>query len=414
MPEFEFKAIDAGGKAVSGVSSAYNQEDLAQVLHGQGIFLMECVQLPPKAGSADAALAKRARRLKLPVFHGRPAPKDIAFFTSQLAIMVRTSLPIMESLELLTVQTTNAAFKASLQDIERHVSEGMPISTAFERHPACFDKVYISLLAAGEASGKLDAMLARLASYLDFQLKLRQKVRSALLYPLIVIMTGILVVCFLVMFVLPTFKEIFAQLNVTLPLPTRLLFMLSDFLRAGWLLILGGAAAAWFSFRLWLRAPRNAVAFDRFVLRIPFLGELVRNIVLTRMLRTMGSLLDSGVSILRTLDLSKASADNHVFRELLENVTRSVREGNVLSRALAQSPHIPPAVIGMIATGERTGSLPEVIGRVSEFYEAQTDTAIKDLFTAMEPLFIVVLGVMVGGIAVSVLLPMFELARSIQ
>lgn len=414
MPEFEFKAIDAGGKAVTGVSSAYNQEDLAQVLHGQGIFLMECVQLPPKAGSPDALLAKRARILNLPIFHGRPAPKDVAFFTAQLAIMVRTSLPIMESLELLTVQTVNPAFKASLKDIERHVSEGMPISTAFERHPSCFDKVYISLLAAGEASGKLDLMLARLAGYLDFQLKLRQKVRSALLYPLIVIMTGILVICFLVMFVLPTFKEIFAQLNVTLPLPTRLLFALSDFLRAGWLLILGGAAAAWFSFRLWLRAPRNAVAFDRFVLSIPFLGELVRNIVLTRMLRTMGSLLDSGVSILRTLDLSKASADNHVFRELLENVTRSVREGNVLSRALAQSPHIPPAVIGMIATGERTGSLPEVIGRVSEFYEAQTDTAIKDLFTAMEPLFIVVLGVMVGGIAVSVLLPMFELARSIQ
>lgn len=416
MPEYSFKAIDVAGKAITGVSSAYNPQNLTELLHSQGIFLMECVELPPKAGSPDDQLAKQARKWKLdvPGFSGKPTAKDIAFFTSQLAIMIRTSLPIMESLDLLATQTDNPIFKQALRDIERSIGEGMPMSVAFGRHPAYFDKVFISLLAAGEVSGKLDAMLARLASHLDFQLKMRQKVQSALLYPLIVTMTGVLVVCFLVMFVLPTFKEIFEQLNVVLPLPTRLLFMLSDFLRAGWMLLAASAAAAWFSFRLWLRRPRNATRFDHFVLSIPLVGELVRNIVLTRMLRTMGSLLESGVSILRTLDLSMASADNNVFRELLENVTRSVREGNVLSKALSQSPHIPPAVIGMIATGERTGCLPEVIGRVSEFYEAQTDTAIKDVFTAIEPIFIVFLGFMVGGIAVSVLLPMFELARSIQ
>lgn len=414
MPEYNFKAIDAGGKTVTGVTSAHNPQNLTELLHSQGIFMMECEELPPRPGSAEERRARLPWRLRLPAFSGAPSSKDIAFFTAQLAIMVRTSLPIMESLDLLATQTSHVRFRETIRDIERNVSEGMPLSIAFGRHPASFDKVFISLLAAGEASGKLDTMLARLASHLDFQLKMRQKVRSALLYPFIVILTGVLVVCFLVMFVLPTFKEIFAQLGVTLPLPTRILFMLSDFLRAAWFLLLGGAVAAWFSFRLWLRGRRNRLLFDRFILSLPLIGELVRNIVLTRMLRTMASLLDSGVSILRTLDLSMASASNEVFQELLEGVTRSVREGNVLSKALSQSPHIPPAVIGMIATGERTGSLPEVIGRVSEFYEAQTDTAIKDVFTAMEPLFIVILGFMVGGIAVSVLLPMFELARSIE
>lgn len=414
MPEYSFKAIDAGGKPVTGVSNAYNPQNLTELLHSQGIFLMECEELPPKAGSDEEKRTRRKWSVSVPGFSGKPSGKDIAFFTAQLAIMVRTSLPIMESLDLLAAQTTNARFKKAIRDVEKSISEGMPLSVAFSRHPAYFDKVFVSLIAAGEASGKLDNMLARLSSHMDFHLKMRQKVQSALLYPCIVILTGVLVVCFLVMFVLPTFKEIFDQLNVTLPLPTRILFALSDFLRAAWLLILGGAAAAWFAFKLWLKRPSNALLFDRFVLSVPLVGELVRNIVLTRMLRTMGSLLESGVSILRTLDLSMASADNHVFHELLESVTRSVREGAVLSKALSQSPHIPPAVIGMIATGERTGCLPEVIGRVSEFYEAQTDAAIKDVFTAIEPLFIVVLGFMVGGIAVSVLLPMFELARSIE
>jgi type II secretory pathway component PulF len=414
MPEFRFKALDVAGKPVQGVSSAQSEEDLAGILHRQGIFLMESEEVGSSEAEQAAKVPLLERAGRWLQQRRRVSLKDVSFFTSQLSVMVRTALPISESLELMAEQATNPAFKRILKDVEKRVSLGTSLSAAFAAHPNAFDSIFTSLLAAGEASGRLDTMLERLAHHLDFRLQFQAKVRSALVYPCIVLLTGGLVVLFLLLFVLPTFREIFGQLGVQLPLPTRVLFFLSDTLRAHWYVFLSVIIAAAAGFRVWLLAPGNRLTWDRFVLRVPVLGILVRNIVLTRILRTMASMLESGVSILRILDLCKSTADNAVFHELLEQATRDVRDGAVLSKALARGRYIPPPVISMIATGERTGSLAEVIGRVSDFYEAQTDSAIKDLFTALEPLFIIVLGVMVGGIAVSVLLPMFELARNIS
>jgi type II secretory pathway component PulF len=413
MPEFRFKALDVAGKPVQGVSSAQSEEDLAGILHRQGIFLMESEEVGSSAAEQAAKVPYLERLNRWVQRRRRVSLKDVAFFTSQLSVMVRTALPISESLELMAEQATNHAFKRILKDVEKRVSMGTALSAAFAAHPNAFDSIFTSLLAAGEAGGRLDVMLERLAHHLDFRLQFQAKVRSALVYPCIVLLTGFLVVLFLLLFVLPTFREIFGQLNVQLPLPTRVLFFLSDTVRNYWYVFLSVAVSAAAGFRVWLLAPGNRLKWDRFVLSVPVLGTLVRNIVLTRILRTMSSMLESGVSILRILDLCKSTADNAVFHELLEQATRDVRDGAVLSKALARGKHIPPPVISMIATGERTGSLAEVIGRVSDFYESQTDSAIKDLFTALEPLFIIVLGLMVGGIAVSVLLPMFELARNI-
>ncbi|MCM2303852.1 MAG: type II secretion system F family protein, partial [Elusimicrobia bacterium] len=199
-----------------------------------------------------------------------------------------------------------------------------------------------------------------------------------------------------------------------LPWPTRLLIYGGAVLRESWYVFLLAGMAAWFSFRAWAKSPRNAETVDGALLRLPLIGVLIRNIVLTRFLRTLGSLLESGVTILFALELAKAAAGNRIFEMLLEKVGTEVREGKILSVSLSQSQHIPKVVIGMIATGEKTGTLPEVINRVAGFYEAETDTAVKNIFTAMEPLFIVVLGIMVGGIAISVLLPMFDMAGGIQ
>lgn len=413
MPEFRFKALDVAGKTVQGVSSAQSVADLTEILHRQGIFLMETEELGPSQEEDAARGSLKERAAAWLLRRRRVSLKDVAFFTSQLAVMVRTSLPISESLELLAEQATNPAFKTILKDVEKKVGMGTALSSAFAAHPNAFDSIFTSLLAAGEAGGKLDVMLDRLAHHLDFRLAFQGKVRSALVYPTIVLLTGFMVVLFLLLFVLPTFRDIFGQLGVQLPLPTRILFLISDIVRGYWYVFLSMAVAALVAFRVWLKLPANRLAFDGFVLKLPVLGVLVRNIVLTRILRTMASMLESGVSILRILDLCKSTADNSVFHELLEQATRDVRDGALLSKALARGRHIPAPVISMIATGERTGSLAEVISRVSDFYEAQTDSAIKDLFTALEPLFIIVLGFMVGGIAVSVLLPMFELARNI-
>lgn len=414
MPEFEFKAVDNHGKFVSGVSSAADPASLGRILQDQGLFLMETAEV----GGGKRPVAKTAGALLAKLKDLRPKPrislKDVTFCTAQLAIMVRSALPILESLEILGDQASNAAFRGLLKSVGRDVSEGMPLSKAFGRHPGTFDTIYVSLLAAGEASGDLDVMLERLAAHLDFNVKLNSKIQSALLYPAIVIMVALAVLTFLVTFVLPTFAEIFVQLNIVLPWPTRALLYGGAVLRESWYLFLGGALAAWFSFRAWARSPRNAEIVDRALLRLPLIGALIRNIVLTRLLRTLGSLLESGVTILFSLELAQAAAGNKIFSNLLEKVRAEVREGKILSASLSQSEHIPKVVIGMIATGEKTGTLPEVINRVAGFYEAETDTAVKNIFTALEPLFIVVLGVMVGGIAISVLLPMFDMAGGIQ
>ena len=412
MPEFEFKAVDAQGKFTSGVSSAQNKETLGRILHDQGLFLMETVELgggtPTKA--ADALLA-RLQAL-------RPKPKislkDITFCTAQLAIMVRSALPILESLEILAEQAPNPSLKALLKDIGKSVSEGAPLSVAFARHPETFDQIYISLLAAGEAGGDLDTMLERLTAHLDFNVKLNQKIQSALVYPVIVMMVAVAVIGFLVTFVLPTFAEIFVQLDIVLPWPTRALIYGGKTLRERWYVFLLAGVALFWAARRWVKDPRNALRVDGFLLRAPLLGTLTRNIVLTRVLRTLGSLLESGVSILHSLELSKTAAGNRVFHDLLVKVAEDVREGKVLSVSLAQGPYIPKVVIGMVATGEKTGTLPEIISRVALFYEAETDASVKNIFAAMEPIFIVVLGLTVGGIAISVLLPMFDMAGGIK
>lgn len=414
MPEYEFKAVDNAGKFINGVSNAQNPETLGRILQDQGLFLMETVELGgggrPGSKAADALMARLNALWPKP----KVGLKDVSFCTAQLAIMVRSALPILESLEILGDQAPNVAFKAMLQDVGRSVSEGTPLSKAFARHPETFDTIYVSLLAAGEASGDLDVMLERLASHLDFTVKLNSKIKSALLYPVIVILVALAVLTFLVTFVLPTFAEIFVQLNIALPLPTRLLLAGGDILRRYWYVFILSGVAAWTGFRFWAKHPRNAETVDRALLRLPLIGELIRNIVLTRILRTLGSLLESGITILLALELAKSAAGNKIFFDLLDKVGGEVREGKILSASLSQSPYIPKVVIGMIATGEKTGTLPEVINRVAGFYEAETDTAVKNIFTALEPLFIVVLGIMVGGIAVSVLLPMFDMAGAIQ
>jgi type IV pilus assembly protein PilC len=413
MPDFRFKAIDAQGKVVNGVSSAQDPTGLSAILQGQGLFLMESDEVHPPAAVAAAEAPPKKSLLRWRR-GDKVSLKDLSFLTAQMSIMIRSALPIVESLELLAAQTVHPKLKAILKEISRSVSEGLPLSQAFARYPEVFDDVYVSLLAAGEIGGDLDQMLDRLSSHLAFRVKMAQSIRSVLAYPLIVVLTTMGVVSFLVLFVLPTFMEIFKQLAIELPLPTKILMFVSEGLRRFWWVVILAAAGARLSFKGWLKDPENVRRFARFQLGLPVIGTLIQNIVMTRTLRTMGSLMDSGVSIMKCLELSRASAGNPIFSDLLDDVALDVRDGKTLSSSFAQSPFIPPVVIGMIATGERTGTLPEVVSRVAAFYETETESAIKDLFAALEPLFILGLGLMVGGVAVSVLMPLFDVAQGVK
>ncbi len=407
MPQFRFRAINADGKVSQDVTAAQSAEELARLLEGQGLFLMESSVVGGSEGGANAALLAPKNR-------GGVSLKELTVFTTQLAVMVRTALPIMEALEILAGQNNNPAFRAMLLEVARSVRHGQPLSHAFARYPQVFDEVYISLLASGEAGGQMDLMLERIASHLEFQWQLKQKLQAALVYPTVVILTAMSVLAFLVIFVLPTFMEVFAQFDVALPLPTRALIFVSGLIRHGWYIMFPAAAGLWWYFRKMLTDPAHTRALHGLQLRLPLVGELIRNMVMTRILMTLGSLTGSGVPILKSLELAKASAGNLVFKDLLDRIIENVREGHGISPALAQSPYIPRAVSSMISVGEKTGTLPEVIMKVAWFYESETDTAIKSLFAAMEPLFIVGLGLLVGGIAVSVLLPMFNLAGGLQ
>ncbi|MFA6584760.1 MAG: type II secretion system F family protein [Elusimicrobiaceae bacterium] len=415
MPEYQFKAIDANGNITKGAMTAESAEALTETLAGRNLFLMESriVEIPvpvadkpvEKAEAASVRVARPGDSVKL---------KEVTIFTTQLTVMVRSALPIIESLDMLTQQTKNPVFKNILEEISGSVRQGQPLSQAFGRYPKVFDEVYISLLASGEASGKLDVMLERLAEHLEFQMELKQKVRAALVYPTIVIMTAVLVVVFLILFVLPTFMEVFTQFNIALPLPTRILIFVSEQLRRWWYLILLAVGGGWWYLSEWLLDPLHIRLIHNAQIRLPILGDLVRNIVMTRILRTLGSLTESGVPIIKSLELAKNSAGNVVFGEIIDNIIRNVKEGRGIAPAFAESPFIPASVVGMINTGEKTGTLPEVVNKVADYYESETDSAIRNLFSVLEPLFILFLAFLVGGIAVSVLLPMFELARGIQ
>ena len=414
MARFDFKAIDARGRIITGASEAPSLDGLKHILSSQGLFLME----GRPAGSASVLAPSVSVPAEEPARHARSGDavplETVAIFTTQLAIMVRTALPILESLGMLSRQQTDPVMKSILQEVAQSVREGKPLSASFLRYPKVFDQVYVSLVAAGEAGGNMPMMLDRLSSYLTFQIQLKEKVRSALLYPLIVSLTVVAVAAFLVLFILPTFMQVFSEFNIELPLATRILVNLSEAVRRLWIVLLGAGAAAWWYFSRLLSDPTHTRSLRALELRVPFIGTLVRNVVMTRVLRTLGALVASGVPILKSLELARASAGNVIFQDLLDRVYRSATEGRGLSSALAESPYIPESVIGMIATGEKTGALPEVINKVADFYESETDTAIKDLFTAVEPLFVVALGLLVGGIAVSILLPMFNLAQGLE
>ncbi len=417
MSQFDYKAIDPNGRFINGSSESTSLDSLVDQLHEQGLFLVQGrarrprtaavipASIAPRAAPAPAAPLKRRGKVHL---------KEIAVFTSQLSVMVRTALPLLEALDVLARQKSSAALRAVLVEVATAVRTGKPLSEAFGSHPEIFDEVYLSLLSAGESSGKLTTMLERLSDHLQFKVRLAEKVRSALIYPAIVVTAAVAVVAFLALYVLPTFIDVFNQFELVLPLATRLLLGASQAARAGWLYILvASIATAWWA-RRWARSPAHARLLQIHQINMPILGELLRNISMTRSFRTLAALIEAGIPILRALKLAQASAGNAVFHELFEKIYNSAQEGRGLAVALADSPHVPDYVVNLVDTGEKTGTLPEVLGRIADMYEAETDAAVKNLISALEPIFIVGLGLAVGAMAVAVFMPMFDLAQGIK
>lgn len=419
MPQFKFRSMDKKGQVCEGTASAPNMAALTEILKQQNLFVISASVVDKGGGAKTAAAASAAAAPKAPRAartgrRQRVTDTDVGVFNNQLSLMVRSAVPILDALSGIAQQQSNPAMRDILNDVADAVKGGNNLTVAFGRHPETFDEVYLSLLEAGEASGTLPKMLDRIGSYLDFKVGVRARIRSAMIYPAVVMGTAFLVVGGLVVFVLPTFAEVFDQFDAKLPPVTEFLLWLSGSVRAHWPLWVVGLGGSAYGIRAYVTAERNRLAMHTLMLKLPVVGRVVSCIVLSRVMRILGELLAAGVPILRSLELSEAVAGNMVIAQVLHRMKVEVEGGQPLWPSLAGSDYIPDMISQVVAGAEKSGRLPEALAFVAEYYQREVDGALRDFFAALEPLFVVFLGLTIGGIAVSMLIPIFQLGGVVQ
>ncbi|PIV64313.1 MAG: pilus assembly protein PilC [bacterium (Candidatus Ratteibacteria) CG01_land_8_20_14_3_00_40_19] len=339
---------------------------------------------------------------------------DLVVFSRQLATMVDAGLPMIQILDILAKQVENKGFRVIIGKIRDEVSTGNNLSEALEKHPKVFSSLYVNMVRAGEASGALDDILDRLANYLEATNTLRKKIKSAMMYPIAIILVAIVITSFLLLKVIPTFKGIFEGLGGKLPGPTALLLMISDLFRHWFLVILGGVFLAFLAFRFYIHTEKGKFQFDSVSLKLPVFGKLIRKIVVSRFARTLSTLVKSGISILNALEIVGKTSGNKVVERTISDARKNIREGEPISEPLNKSGVFPPMITQMIAVGEETGSLEEMLSKAADFYDAEVDAAVSGLTSLIEPVIMVVLGVVIGGIAVAMLLPIFKISQLVH
>jgi len=395
---FSYTAKDLEGKTKTGFIEAANTDQAAEILRDRNLVPTE---IKEKQVSPLASLLNTSRRI---------SGKEISIFTRQLATMVGAGLPLPRALEVLTLQTTNPRFRKILSSSLRDVQSGTSLSSSFEKHEGIFPRVYISLIRAGEASGSLDKILLRLADNQEKQQEFRGKTKGALIYPAIVV-AGMIGVFFMMMtFVIPKLTDMYKDLGADLPMPTKVLMSISDLFVHFWWGIILLAVLGVFAFLRFRRTDYGQRTVARLILRLPIVGPITTQSQLTELTRTLGLLIGSGVPILTALDVSKGALDNVLFRESIEVAAVSVEKGAPLSAALKNDPLFPPSVGRMVEIGEETGKMDEVLFKISKFFESEVDQSVKNLSTALEPIIMVLLGLMVGFLILAVILPIYSLA----
>jgi type IV pilus assembly protein PilC len=335
--------------------------------------------------------------------------KDLAVFTRQLGVMINAGLPLVQSLEILASNQTKQSFAGVLNGVRSTVEGGSTLSNAFQQYPRAFDQLYCNMIAAGESGGILDGVLDRLSGYIEKAVKLRRAVRSALIYPVSVVTIAVGIMVLLLWKVVPIFATLFVGLGVALPLPTRMVIALSDLVaKTAWVLIVAAAVMV-YGLKRYHRTARGRLVIDGFILKLPVLGLLMRKIAVARFSRTLGTLITSGVPMLEAMDITARTAGNAVIEEAILKVRKAVGEGRTIVDPLREIGVFPNMVVQMIGVGEQTGALDSMLQKVADFYEDEVDTAVADLLTAMEPMIILLLGVMIGGVVISMYLPLFSL-----
>ncbi len=397
MPQFEFRGTSRTGQQVSGVRTAPSREALDANLRREQITPVRIVEK-----GREIAIPK-------PKLHGRVKPKELAIFTRQFSVMIDAGLPLVQCLEILGSQQENKAFARCLSGVRTSVESGSTLANALRQYPKVFDDLYTNMIEAGETGGILDTILQRLSTYIEKAVKLTRAVKSALIYPVAVLVIAGGVILLLLWKVVPIFANLFAGLGVDLPLPTRIVIGLSHAVASfAWIIILLAGAGS-YGLKVYYGTPKGRMLIDTLILKLPLLGNLMRKIGVARFTRTLGTLITSGVPMLEAMDITARTAGNAVIEKAILEVRKAIEAGRTIVDPLRETGVFPNMVTQMIGVGEQTGALDTMLQKVADFYEDEVDAAVADLLTAMEPIIILFLGVVVGGVVISMYLPLFSL-----
>ncbi|MGA9059322.1 MAG: type II secretion system F family protein [Terriglobia bacterium] len=396
MPQFEYRGTSRTGTLVSGVRAAPNREALDAALRREQVTPARIV-------------AKRVIAIPKPKVRGRVSAKELAIFTRQFSVMIDAGLPLVQCLEILSCQQENKAFAKVLAGVRRTVEGGSTLANALREYPKVFDDLYTNMVEAGETGGMLDGVLQRLSGHIEKAVKLRRAVTSALIYPSAVVLIAGGVIFLLLWKVVPIFATLFAGLGVDLPLPTRIVIGLSNAIASFALPLVVLLGLVGYGLKVYYATPQGRTVIDTFILKLPILGGLMRKISVAMFTRTLGTLIASGVPMLEAMSITARTAGNAVIEKAILEVRTAIETGRTIVDPLRETGVFPNIVVQMIGVGEQTGSLDAMLQKIADFYEDEVDAAVGDLLTAMEPMIILFLGVVVGGVVISMYLPLFSL-----
>ncbi|MCZ6601662.1 MAG: type II secretion system F family protein [Planctomycetota bacterium] len=411
MAEFRYDAKTSSGQKVSGTLVAQNEADAVGELRRQNLVVVSMTE--PGATRAPPGGGIR-------FFSGGAGPKvkvksqELVIFTRQLATMIAAGIPLLECLEILAEQSDDQGFRVILVQVADDVRAGGDLSESMRKHPGCFVRIYVNMIKAGEASGQLDEILVRLAEYQESTEKLKGEIKAAMTYPVVSLAMIGMITIFLLVFIIPKFKEIFTSLSIELPFITRALLGISDYMKNYWYVWLFSMAGMFVFFLWWKKTDSGEKLYDKFKLSMPVFGPLFRKVAIARFARTFATLIQSGVPILGALEIVASTAGNRVIEDAVMSAVDSVRQGDTLGEPLARSQVFPPMVTRMISIGEKSGALESLLEKIAEFYDQQVSQSVESLTSLIEPLMIGVMGSIVGGIVLAVFLPIFEIQKKVM
>jgi type IV pilus assembly protein PilC len=398
MPTFTYTARTAQGDLKTSTIEAATRDEVVATLRRQRLNVVKVDEQAAKKKAAGGSIGMR----------------DVVIFTRQFSTMINSGLPLVQALDILAKQTENKALSDVTRAVVFDVESGNTVADALAKHPKAFSELYVNMVAAGEAGGILDTILMRLATFMEKNDALVRKVKGAMIYPGVIMSVAAIAIAVLLIFVIPVFENMFASVGLALPLPTRVVIMMSKFLTGYWWAVIIAGVAGFYALKSYYATSNGKLRIDSMMLKFPVLGDVLRKSAVSRFTRTLGTLISSGVSILDGLEITAKTAGNRVISDAIMASRASIAGGDTIAAPLQKSAVFPPMVISMIAVGEQTGGLDEMLSKIADFYDEEVDAAVSGLLSLLEPVMIVFLGVVVGGMVVAMYLPIFDMINAVQ